>query len=64
MDANYVRYILVVIILDISMGLFVPFAAVCPTSVQRSLDSATLLNVAMSNDRWTENWTYGGEWDK
>ena len=30
MDANYVRYILAVIILDLSMGLFVPFAAVCP----------------------------------
>ena len=50
--------------LDSSIGLFAPFAAACPTSVQQSLDSATLLNAAMSNDRWTENWTHGGKRDK
>ena len=63
-DTNYVRYILLVIILDLSIGLFVSFAAVCPTWVHISVDSTMLLNVALSNDRWTENWTYGGKWDK
>ena len=55
-DTNYVRYILLVIILDLSMGLFVSFAAVCPTWVHISVDSTTLLNVALSNDRWTLDW--------
>ena len=63
-DTNYVRYILLVIILDLSMGLFVSFAAVCPTWVHISFDSTMHLSVVLSNDHWTENWTYGGKWDK
>ena len=37
-DANQVDYTPLVIILDSSIGLFVPFAAVCSTSVQQSFD--------------------------
>ena len=61
-EVKYNDYVLLVLIFDLFIDLFVPFAAVCPTSVQRSLDSTMLLSVAMSNDRWTQSWTYGGEW--
>ena len=43
-DAKHDDYILMALTLDSSIGLFVPFAVVCPTSVQQSFDSATLLS--------------------
>ena len=34
-DVKHNNYVLVALTLDSSIGLFVPFAAVCPISVQR-----------------------------